>query len=72
VGGDVPVDSETPMVTPSISGSNPPARSSECAHKGRVCMCVQRGEYMRVYVNVCVCTVFKKKKTKRSRPERLT
>jgi hypothetical protein len=62
VGGDVPVDSEAPVVTSSISRFDPPAQSFEGAHRDRMCVCVHRGECMRVYVSACVCTVFLKKK----------
>jgi hypothetical protein len=49
------------VVTSSISRFNPPAQFSRGAHRGRVCVCVHRGECMPVYVSVCVCTVFLKK-----------
>jgi hypothetical protein len=39
VGDDFPVESETTVVTSSISRSNSLARSFEGAHRGRVCMC---------------------------------
>ena len=35
-----------------------PAQSFEGAHRDNVCVCVHRGECMRVYMSVCVCTVF--------------
>jgi hypothetical protein len=49
VGGDVPVDSEAPVVTSSISRSNPLAQSSGGAHRDRVCVCAF------IEVSVCAC-----------------
>jgi hypothetical protein len=37
VGGNVPVDSEAPVVISSISRSNPLAQSTEGASRSRVC-----------------------------------
>jgi hypothetical protein len=43
VGGDVPVDSEMPMVTSSISRFNPHAQSFGGAHRGKMCvLCLRR------------------------------
>ena len=42
--GDVPVDSETPVVTSSV-----PAQSFRGAHRGRIYLCV----FIRVSVRVC-------------------
>jgi hypothetical protein len=64
VKGDVPVDSEASVVTSSIS--RPVGlvlrRSVLEVLIGVGCVCVHRGECMRVYVSVCVCTIFLKKK----------
>jgi hypothetical protein len=49
VGGDVPVDSEAPMVTSSISRPDLPAQSFGGAHRGTVCVCAFIG------VSVCAC-----------------
>ena len=38
MGGDVPVDSETTVVTSSISKPDPPAQCLGGAHRGRVCV----------------------------------
>ena len=38
MGGDVPVDSEAPVVTSSISKIDPPAQSFGDAHRDRVCV----------------------------------
>jgi hypothetical protein len=58
VGDDVPVDSETFMVTSSISLSDLSAQSSGGDHRGRVCVYVHRGECIWVYISVYVCIVF--------------
>jgi hypothetical protein len=49
VGGDAPVDSEAPVVTSSISRTDPPAQSFGGAHRGRVCMRAFIG------MGVCLC-----------------
>ena len=49
MGGDVPVDSETPVVISSISRIDPPAQSTGGAHRGRVCV----RAFIRV--NLCPC-----------------
>jgi hypothetical protein len=49
VGGDVSVDSEMPGLISSILRSNPPAQSSEGAHRDRVCVCAF------IEVSVCAC-----------------
>ena len=49
MGGDVPVDSEAPVVTSSISRPDPPAQYFGGAHRGRVCMCAFIG------MSVCMC-----------------
>jgi hypothetical protein len=62
VGGDVPVDSEAPVVTSSISRLDPPAESFGGAHRGRECVrAFIGGECMHVYMSACVCTMFLKK-----------
>jgi hypothetical protein len=65
VGGDVPIDSEAPVVTSSISRPDPPDPSFGGARKGRLCMrvCIHRGECIHMYVSACICTVFLKKDT---------
>ena len=60
MGGDVPVDSETPVVTSSISRPNPSAQSLGVAHRNRVCV------YAFIGVSECTCcerlrTMFLKK-----------
>ena len=47
MGGDVPVDSEAPVVTSSISRLDPPAQYFGGAHRGRVCV--------RAFIGVSVC-----------------
>ena len=50
MGGDVPVDSEVPVVTSSISRLDPlaPTQSLGGAHRGRMCV--------RTFIEVSVCT----------------
>jgi hypothetical protein len=62
VGGDVPVNSETLLVTNFVNLKIKPAQSFECAHKGRVCMRVFIGVGARTCMSIYVCTVFLKKK----------
>jgi hypothetical protein len=60
VGGDVPVDSETLLVTDFINLKVKPAQSFGCTHKSRVCVYVHRGECS--CMKICVCNVFHTKK----------
>jgi hypothetical protein len=57
VGGDVPVDSETLLVTDFVNFKIKSAQSFECAHRDRV--------YVRVFIGVnscrCMSTMFLKK-----------
>jgi hypothetical protein len=62
VGGDVPVNSETLLVTDFVNLKIKPAQSFGCAHKGRVCMRVFIGVGARTCMSICVCTVFLKKR----------
>jgi hypothetical protein len=61
VGGDVPVDSETLLVTDFMNLKIKPAQSFEGAHRGRVCVRVFIGVSARACMNICVYTVFPKK-----------
>jgi hypothetical protein len=58
---DVPVDSETLLVTDFMNLKIKPAQSFRCAHTGRVCICVFIGVSARTCISICVCTVFNKK-----------
>jgi hypothetical protein len=58
MGSNVPIDSETSMVTSSISRSNSPAQFFRGCHRNRVCVCAFIGVSV---LNVCVCIVFIKK-----------
>ena len=63
MGGDIPVDSEAPVVTLSISRPDPPTQYLGDAHRGRVSVCAFiGGECICVYVSVCVVLCFAKKK----------
>jgi hypothetical protein len=61
VGGDVPVDSETLLMTDFVNLKIKSAQSFGCAHRGSVCVCVHRGECSYVYEYLCLYCVSKKK-----------
>jgi hypothetical protein len=61
VGGDVPVDSETFLVTDFLNLKIKPAQSYEGAHRGRVCVHVFIGVSVHTCMSICVCTLFLKK-----------
>jgi hypothetical protein len=60
IGDDVPVDSETLLVTDFVNLEIKPVQSFRCAHRYRVYVCV----FIEVSVHMCmsiyVCTVFLK------------
>jgi hypothetical protein len=62
VGGDVPVDSNTLLVTDFVNLKIKPAQSFEGAHRGRVCVRVFIGMSARTCMSIYVCIVFLKKK----------
>jgi hypothetical protein len=61
VGDDVPVDSETHLVTDFVNLKIKSAQFFECAHRGRVCVRVFIEVSARMCMSICVCTVFLKK-----------
>jgi hypothetical protein len=61
VEGDVPVDSETLLVTDFVNLKIKPTQSFRGAHRGRICVCVFIGVSAHTYMSICVCTVFLKK-----------
>jgi hypothetical protein len=61
VGGDVPVDSETFLVTDFLNLKIKPAQSYEDAHRDRVCVHVFIGVSVHTCMSICVCTLFLKK-----------
>jgi hypothetical protein len=61
VGGDVPVDSETFLVTDFLNLKIKPAQSYEGAHRGRVCVHVFIGVSGHTCMSICVCNLFLKK-----------
>jgi hypothetical protein len=61
VGGDVPINSETLLVTDFINLKIKPAQSFRCAHRGRVYVRVFIEMSARTCISICVCTVFLKK-----------
>jgi hypothetical protein len=57
VGGDVPVDSETLLVTDFMNLKIKPAQSFRCAHMGKVCVCVfSLSEVLIKLGCTCVCS----------------
>jgi hypothetical protein len=60
VRGDVPVDSETLLVTNFVNLKIKSAQSFEYAHRGMVCMCVFIEVIAYMCMSTCVCTVFLK------------
>jgi hypothetical protein len=61
VGGDVPIDSETFLVTDFVNLKIKPHQSFRGAHKDRVCVYVFIGMSAHMCMNICVYTVFLKK-----------
>jgi hypothetical protein len=49
VGGDVPINSETLLVTDFVNLKINLTQSFGGAHRGKVCVCVHRGECLYVY-----------------------
>jgi hypothetical protein len=66
VEGDVPVDSETLLVTDFMDLKIKPFHSFRGAHKSRMCVYVFIEVSAHTYINLYVCTVFLKKKITRS------
>jgi hypothetical protein len=62
VGGDVPVDSETLLLTNFVNLKIKTAQSFECAYRGRVCVRVFIEVSARTCISICNCTVFLKKR----------
>jgi hypothetical protein len=60
VGGGVPVDSEALLVIDFVNLKIKLTQSFGGAHRGRVCVCVDMGEYSYVYKYLCLYCVFKK------------
>jgi hypothetical protein len=61
VGGDVPVDSETLLVTDFMNLKIKPAQSFGGGHKSMVYIHVFIELSTHMYMNICVCIVFLKK-----------
>jgi hypothetical protein len=60
VGGDVPVDSESLLVTDFVNLKIKSAQSFGGAHRDRMCMCVLIGVSNRMCMSIYICTVFLK------------
>jgi hypothetical protein len=61
VGGDVPIDSKTLLVTDFVNLKIKSAHSFGGAHKDMVYMCVFIGVSICACICICVCAVFLKK-----------
>jgi hypothetical protein len=61
VGGDVPVNSETLLVTDFVNLKIKLAQSFRCVHRCRVCVRVFIEMSARTCINIYICTVFLKK-----------
>jgi hypothetical protein len=61
VGCDVPIDSETLLVTDFVNLKIKPVQSFGCAHRIRVCVHAFIGMGDHTYMSICVYTVFFKK-----------
>jgi hypothetical protein len=61
VGDNVPVDSETLLVTDFVNLKIKSAQSFGCAHRGRMCIHVFIEVSDRTCMSIYVCTVFLKK-----------
>jgi hypothetical protein len=61
MGVDVPVDSETLLLTDFMNLKIKPTQSFRVAHMDKVCVYVFIGVIAHTYMNICVCTVFLKK-----------
>jgi hypothetical protein len=60
---DIPVDSETLLMTDFINLNIKPTQSFRGAHRDRVYIHILIGVSNRMYINIFVCTVFQKKST---------
>jgi hypothetical protein len=61
VRGDVPVNSETLLVTDFVNLKIKPGQSFRGTHRGKLYMCVFIDVSVRTYMSICVCTIFLKK-----------
>jgi hypothetical protein len=61
VGGDIPVNSETLLLTDFVNLKIKPTQFFRCAHKNRVCVHVFIEVSARMCMSICICTVFLKK-----------
>jgi hypothetical protein len=61
VGDDVPVDSETLLVTDFVNLKIKPTQSFKCAHRDRGCVYIFIGVSAHTCMSIYVCTVFLKK-----------
>jgi hypothetical protein len=60
VGCDVPVDSETLLVTDFVNLKIKSAQSFRGAHRGRMCVRMFIGMSAHTRMSICVCNIFQK------------
>jgi hypothetical protein len=60
MGDDIPIDSETLLVTDFVNFKIKSAPSFRGANRDRMCVCVFIGMSARMCISICICTVFKK------------
>jgi hypothetical protein len=60
VGDNVPIDSDVLLVTDFMNLKIKPTQSFRYAHRGKVCVCVHRGEYLYIYMSIYICIMFLK------------
>jgi hypothetical protein len=63
VGGDVSVDSETPLVIDFMNLKIKSTQSFECDHRDRMYVHVFIGVSVHMYISICIYIVFLKKVT---------
>jgi hypothetical protein len=56
VGSDVPIDSETLLMTDFVNFKIKPTQSFGGAHRSTMCVCVFIGVTARIYMSIYVCT----------------
>jgi hypothetical protein len=62
VGGDIPVDSESLLITNFVNLKIKSVKSFEGAHRGRMCMSIFIGVNAHTCMSIYICTVSKKRK----------
>jgi hypothetical protein len=58
VGGNIPIDSETLLMTDFVNLKIKPVQFFRDAYRGRVCVRIFIGMSTHICISTCVCTVF--------------